>query len=114
MSQTASLYVGNLPYDTTDEQLRELFAAFGPVTDVRMANRRGFGFVDVPSDKMEAAIEGTNGKDFGGRTLTVNQARPKPERREGGGGGYRDRDRGRRGGYGGGGRDRDRDREQRW
>ncbi len=89
-----SLYVGNLPYSTTEEELRQMFEPFGPVEDIRVIHNKGFGFVDVPEENMAAAIEATNGKDMGGRTVTVNEARPKPERSDrggrGGGGGRRD------------------------
>lgn len=95
-----SLYVGNLPYRTTEEDLRALFEPYGPVAESRIVENRGFGFVDVPEENMLAAIEGTNGKEMDGRTLTVNEARPREERRGGGGGG---RGGGGRGGYGGGG-----------
>lgn len=98
---TKSLYVGNLSYSTTEEELRELFEPYGPVSDARIVQGRGFGFVDVPEENAADAIEATSGKEFGGRTLTVNEARPRPERTGGGGrGGYGG------GGYGGGGRDR--------
>ncbi|MCS6829924.1 MAG: RNA-binding protein, partial [bacterium] len=84
MSQTTSLFVGNLSYATTADQLRELFAPWGPVEDARVVEGRGFGFVDIPSEHMQAAIDATNGQVFMGRTITVNQARPRTERREGG------------------------------
>lgn len=90
-----SLYVGNLPYNTTEEELKDHFEPYGPVTDVRIVQGRGFGFVDVPDENVSEAIEQTNGKQFQGRTLTVNEARPREGGRTGGGGG--------RGGYGGGG-----------
>jgi RNA recognition motif-containing protein len=94
-----SLYVGNLPYDTKEEDLRSIFEPYGPVAEVRIIGDKGFAFVEVPEEKMTEAIEATNGKDFGGRTLTVNEARPRTERTGGGGrGGYGG------GGYGGGGR----------
>jgi RNA recognition motif-containing protein len=94
------LYVGNLSYNTTESDLQRLFAPFG-VTSVSVitdqdGRAKGFGFVDVADDQLQAAISATNGKDFGGRSLNVNEARPREER--GGGGG------GSRGGYGGGGR----------
>lgn len=105
------LFVGNLSYNTVEDDLQAAFTPFG-VTDVhmptdRMSGRpRGFAFVTVDDAQAEAAIEAFNGKDFGGRALTVNEAQPREERSGGGG---RDR-----GGYGGGGRDRgdrgDRDR----
>ena len=96
------MYVGNLPFSASDQDIRELFSQYGAVTDVflpidRESGRpRGFAFVtmDTPA-AMTAAIEGLNGKDLGGRNLAINEARPKEERPGGGGGG--------RGGYGGGG-----------
>ena len=92
-----SLYVGNLSYSTTESKLRELFAEFSP-GDVRMIGDKGFGFVDVPEDKAADAIAALNGKEVDGRSITVNEARPRGEggggRRPGGGGG----------GGGGGGR----------
>ncbi len=102
------LYVGGLPYSTTEDQLREAFAQAGAVSSVavimdRMSGRsKGFGFVEFASDEDAVkAIDMWNGKDFGGRTLTVNEARPREPRRDfrGGGGG---------GGSGGGGYGRDR------
>jgi len=97
-----SLYVGNLSYSTTETDLKTLFADFQP-TEVRLIGDKGFGFVDVPEEQAAAAIAATNGKEIGGRQLTVNEARPRSERsgggerRSGGGGG---------GGFGGGGRRR--------
>jgi len=97
---TKSLYVGNMPYRTSEDELRELFDPYGPITEIRVIGDKGFAFVEIPEENMEAAIEATNGKDLGGRTLTVNEARPKAPRSDdrggrGGGGG--------RGGFGGGG-----------
>ncbi|MBU1019386.1 RNA-binding protein [Patescibacteria group bacterium] len=81
------LYVGGLPYSTTDEELKEAFSAAGTVTSAtiitdRMSGRsKGFGFVEFETgEEAEAAIEMFNGKDFGGRNLTVNEARPREER----------------------------------
>ena len=95
-----NIYVGNLSFDFTDDELKEAFEAFGQVTSANIikdkfsGNSRGFGFVEMPQkEEAEAAIEGLNGKDMKGRALNVNEARP---RSEGGGGG-------RRGGGGGGG-----------
>ena len=92
------LYVGNLSFDTTESQLRELFAPFGAVqtaqviTDRDTGRSKGFGFVEMGSDQeAQAAIAGLSGKMVDGRSLTVNEAKPK-ESRSGGGG------------YGGGGR----------
>jgi len=102
------LYVGGLPYSTTDTELKEAFAQIGAVESAvvimdKMSGRsKGFGFVEMSSDEeAQKAIETWNGKDFGGRTLTVNEARPMEERprnnfRSGGDRG------GDRGGYGGG------------
>ena len=90
-----SLYVGNMSYNTTEGDIRTLFEPFGPIAEVRIIGDKGFGFVEIPEEQMAAAIEATNGKEVGGRTLTVNEARPKTERSGGGGGG--------RGGFGGGG-----------
>jgi RNA recognition motif-containing protein len=104
-----NIYVGNLPRVTTEAELRQAFEAYGRVAtasvikDKFSGESRGFGFVEMP-EKTEAmaAIAAMNGKDFGGRTLTVNEARPREERpRDGGGarkwddrrGGHRDRNR---------------------
>lgn len=94
---TKSLYVGNLPYSTTEDELKGLFESWGPISEVRIVQGRGFGFVDMPEENVPAAIEATNGKDFQGRTLTVTEARPRAERTAGYAGGSR-------GGYGGGSR----------
>ena len=102
------LYVGGLPYSTTDAELKDAFAQAGSVASAviiidKMSGRsKGFGFVEMSSDEeAQKAIEAMNGKDFGGRTLTVNEARPMEERprRDFRGGGGNDR-----GGYGGGDR----------
>jgi RNA recognition motif-containing protein len=115
----SKLYVGNMSFKTTEDELRTAFGQFGSVTDVyvamdKMTGRpRGFAFVTMgTAEEAKAAAEKLNGTDLGGRALTVNEARPKEERPGGGfggggrgfggGGGGRDR-----GGYGGGGgRDR--------
>lgn len=95
------LYVGGLPYATTDAELKDAFAKHGFVESAvvimdKMSGRsKGFGFVEMSSDEeAHKAIDAMNGKDFGGRTLTVNEARPMEERprrdfRGGGGGGGR-------------------------
>ena len=90
------LFVGNLSFDTTENDLQDAFAAYGTVTETnlmmdRMTNRpRGFGFVTMSSpDEAQAAIAGLHGRDLGGRALTVNVARPREERPAGGGGGGR-------------------------
>jgi len=95
----AKIYVGGLPYATTEQELSDLFATHGAVVSARIitdkftGQSRGFGFVEMSSDsEAEAAIAALNGTQFGGRTLTVNEARPQ-EPRSGGGG---------RGGFGGG------------
>lgn len=96
------LYVGNLSYDVTEEQLKELFSGAGTVvsvsliTDRHSGRSKGFGFVEMGSDDdAKAAIEKLNGTDFEGRKLNVNEARPREERSTGGrgfgGGGYRPR-----------------------
>jgi RNA recognition motif-containing protein len=106
------LFVGNLSFNTTENDLQDAFAAFGSVTEAnlmmdRMTNRpRGFGFVTMSNaDEAQAAIAGLNGKDLGGRALTVNVARPREERTGGGGGGGGRREFGGSSG-GGGGRNR--------
>ncbi len=105
------LYVGNLDYGATDSSLQTLFAQAGTVISAqvlidKMSGRsRGFGFVEMSKEDAEKAIEMFNGKDFDGRKLVVNEARPMGDRpagggndRRGGGGGFRGR-----GGFGGGG-----------
>src|SRR5947208_12075046 len=99
------LFVGNLSFKTTENDLQDAFSAFGTVTETnlmmdRATNRpRGFGFVTMgTAEEAEKAIEGMNGKELDGRALTVNIARPREERPAGGGGG-----RGFGGGGGGGG-----------
>ena len=106
------LFVGNLSFNTTENDLQDAFAAFGTVTEAnlmmdRSTNRpRGFGFVTMGSaEEAQKAIDGLNGKDLGGRAITVNVARPREERSGGGGGGRREF-RGGGGGGGGGGRNR--------
>jgi cold-inducible RNA-binding protein len=105
---SAKLFVGNLSFNTTENDLQDAFAQFGNVSEVnimmdRMTNRpRGFAFITMSTpEEAKSAIEGMNGKELDGRALTVNEARPREDRppRSGGGGGG--------GGYGGGGgRDR--------
>jgi RNA recognition motif-containing protein len=98
------LYVGNLTYGVGDADLQQLFEPFGTVQSAQVimdrdtGRSKGFGFVEMGSDQeAQAAIAGLNGKDHGGRALTVNEARPKTE------GGGRGGPGGGRGGYGGGG-----------
>lgn len=93
---TKTLYVGNLPYSTSESALTNAFSAFG-ARNARIIEGRGFGFVDVDEDQLVHAISAMNGKDLDGRTLTVNEARPKEDRGGGYGGGGRSG-----GGYGGG------------
>jgi len=99
---TKSLYVGNLPYDATEEELRELFASYG-VQSIRLIAEKGFAFVDVDADSVAEAIRATNGKELSGRALRVDEARPRPAREGGGGGRGGGYGGGRGGGYGGGG-----------
>lgn len=94
------IYVGGLPFKTTEEEMNTLFAGYGAVTSAKLITDKysgqssGFGFVEMPNDKeATAAMEKLNGSEYGGRKLTVNEARP----RSGGFGGGRD---GGRGGYG--------------
>jgi cold-inducible RNA-binding protein len=99
------LFVGNLSFNTTENDLQDAFAAFGSVTETNLmmdrttGRPRGFGFVTMASaEEAQKAIEGMNGKTIDGRALTVNVAKPREERSGGGGGGRRE--------YGGGGRNR--------
>jgi len=89
-----NIYVGNLPREATEEDLRQAFEAFGQVTTVKIitdkftGDPRGFGFVEMPnSPEAQAAISGLDGKDLKGRALRVNEARPRRDDRRGGGGG---------------------------
>jgi RNA recognition motif-containing protein len=101
-----NIYVGNLTWDATADDLLALFQTYGAVaraqviTDRETGRSRGFGFVEMDNDQeAQTAIDNLNGTPFRGRPLTVNEARPREERGGGGGGGG-----GGRGGYGGGGR----------
>lgn len=98
------IYVGNLPYNAIESEVQELFEAYGAVDSVQMIRDRdtgqskGFGFVEMPNNsEAQAAIAALNSQPFKNRNLTVNEARPRPERGGFGGGG------GGRGGHGGGG-----------
>src|SRR6476659_10727272 len=98
------LYVGNLPFSAGEAELQELFATAGAVEsvsvmrDMATGRARGFAFVEMATDEdAQKAISMLNDHDLGGRNLTVNEARPKPQGTRGGGGGYGG------GGYGGGG-----------
>ena len=104
------LYVGNIPYDTNENDLEQLFAEAGAVESVNVVRdretgrARGFAFVEMATDEAaQAAVSQLNDRSFGGRRLTVNEARPQTPRSGGGGGGYG------RGGNGGGRRS-----EPRW
>jgi RNA recognition motif-containing protein len=104
---SSKLFVGNLSFNTTENDLSAAFAAFGTVTETNLmmdretGRPRGFGFITMSSDEeAQKAIEGLNGKDMDGRALTVNVAKPREERAPGGGGGRREH------GGGGGGRGR--------
>jgi RNA recognition motif-containing protein len=104
---SSKIYVGGLPYATTDAQLQDLFATHGTVESARVitdkftGRSRGFGFVEMASsEEAQRAIQALNGTDFEGRNLTVNEARPQEKRS----GGFNDRGGERRGG--GGGRNR--------
>ncbi len=97
-----NIYVGNLSFDTTEDELRQVFEDFGEVSSVNIiqdkysGKSRGFGFVEIPdSESAQSAIDQLNGKDLNGRALNVNEARPRNDNRGGGRGG---------GGRGGGGR----------
>jgi len=96
------LYVGNLPYSASEQDLSEKFGACGTVesakliTDRDTGRSKGFGFIEMATDaEAQAAIDALNGQDYDGRPMKVNEARPQEKRSGGGGGG--------RGGYGGGG-----------
>lgn len=98
------LFVGGLPFDTTEQALQELFQGVGPVENVKIiidkqtGRSKGFGFVEMANDAdAQSAIQKLNGSAMGQRKISVSEARPMEKREEGGGG---------RGGYGGGGRGR--------
>lgn len=101
-----NIYVSNIPYQTTEEEMREAFAAFGNVSSARIikdkmtGKSRGFGFVEMGNDdEARSALEGMNGAELSGRKINAREARPREEGPGGGnggnggqGGGYRDRD----------------------
>ena len=104
---SVKLFVGNLSFNTTEQELEALFGQSGDVESVRIitdrntGRSRGFGFVEMASqDAASAAMQRFNGQDFGGRSLTVNEARPREDRGGGGGGGERRGGGGGRGSYG--------------
>jgi len=94
------IYVGNLPFEVTEDEVKSAFEVYGEVESIAMimdrdtGKFRGFCFVEMADNDAGAAIEGLNDSDFGGRPMKVNEARPREDRGRGGGG---------RGGYGGGG-----------
>ena len=97
-----NIYVGNLSYQTTEDELRDLFAEFGDVVSAKLivdkftGQSKGFGFVEMSNNsEAQKAMDELNGRDVNGRNVTVNQARPRQDRSRGGGGGR---------GYGGGNR----------
>ncbi len=105
---TKKVYVGNLSFNATEDQVRDLFAEYGDVQSIAMINDRdtgrfrGFAFVEMEDSAANAAIKALNGKEVDGRELSVNEARPREERS--GGGGFGGGNRGGGGGYGGGNR----------
>jgi cold-inducible RNA-binding protein len=110
---SSKLFVGNLSFNTTENDLQDAFAAHGTVLETNLmmdratGRPRGFGFVTMGSpEEAQKAIDAMNGKDFGGRALTVNVAKPREERPGGGGGGGGGRREYGGGGGGGGGRNR--------
>jgi cold-inducible RNA-binding protein len=120
-----NLYVGNLAYEVTDEDLKTAFQTHGEIESARVimdretGRSKGFGFVEMPkAEQAQEAIKALNGSQIGGRAITVNEARPKPQRDSHGGGGFGggasrgggfgggDRGGSRGGGFGGGGKKR--------
>ena len=103
---TKKVYVGNLSFGATEDQVRDLFSEFGDIQSIAMINDRdtgrfrGFAFVEMEDSAANAAIKALNGKEVDGRELSVNEARPREER-SGGGGGYGGGERSGGGGYGG-------------
>lgn len=93
MNPLGKLYVGNLPWRATEAELKEFFGTFGTVrsasivTDRDTGRSRGFGFVEMDDADMANALNGANGRDFGGRQLRVSEARERPPRSGPGGGG---------------------------
>ena len=100
-----NIYVANIPFKMKDEELLRLFSEFGEVISSKIImdkftqRSRGFGFVEMPDEVAQSAIDGLNGREVMGLELRVNEARPKTEGTGGGGGGYRDNNRGGGGGY---------------
>ena len=90
-----NIYVGNLSYQTTEDELRDLFAEFGDVVSAKLivdkftGQSKGFGFVEMSNNsEAQKAMDELNSRDVNGRSITVNQARPRQERSRGGGRGY--------------------------
>lgn len=97
MNMSSKMYVGNIPFETTESDLRSLFSEFGQTTEVALLNDRetgrprGFGFVTMDTrESMERCIQALDGRDFQGRTLHVNEAKEREERPRANAGGYRD------------------------
>src|SRR5277367_4328021 len=91
-----NIFVGNLTFGATEDAVRSMFEAYGPVdrvsivTDRDTGRSKGFGFVEMPNDaEGDSAINALNGRELDGRNLTINEARPKPQGGGGGGGGYK-------------------------
>ena len=81
--QSGRLYVGNLKYSVTENELSELFAQYGSVKEITVLENKGFGFVEMTTpEEAEKAMEGLNGQDFQGRVLRIDEARPPKEKRE--------------------------------
>jgi RNA recognition motif-containing protein len=86
---TKNIYVGNLPYSTSEGEIRGLFEQFGTVESIRLITDRdtgrpkGFGFVEMDSEEADCAVRGLNGKELGGRTLRINEAEERRERPQG-------------------------------
>jgi len=94
--QSSNLYVGNIAYSVTSEDLKELFSNYGSVKEAKVIGDRGFGFVEMENvEDAEKAIEALNETEHAGRTIKVNEAKPREDRRSnrggGGGGGYQKR-----------------------
>ncbi len=108
-SMKKSIYVGNLPFGATEDEISDLFSPFGEILSVKIVRdretgrSRGFAFVDIETDSVDAAIEATNDQPFGGRPLKVNEAREREERPQRSERTFRSGDRD-RGGRSGGGR----------
>ena len=105
-----NIYAGNLSWNLKDQDLQNLFASHGEVTSAKIVNdkftgrSKGFGFVEMPNDEQaQAAIAALNGTEVDGRSIVVNESRPKPEGERSGGGGFKKRSFGGGGGHRGGG-----------